>query len=173
MEFFDVIARRGSYREAFVNEPVPEENIRKIVTAGIQAPSGFNCQTSSFVVVTDSKLKEEISALMPTPATQTAPVILVVLSEYVEAHPGMAFEVEDYAASTENIMLSITAMGYAGVWMDGMTKKDGNREKIKEILRIPEGKTVRTIIPFGIPQQQVTQKEKKPYEERVQYNRFA
>ena len=167
MEFFDVVAARGSYREAFTKDQVPEEDVRKIVTAGIQAPSGYNCQTSSFVVVTDPKLKRDISALMPTPATQTAPVILVVLSEHVEAHPGMAFEIEDYAASTENIMLAITALGYAGVWMDGMTKMDGNQEKIKAILNVPKEKTVRTIIPFGVPQQKVVQKEKKSFDERV------
>ena len=63
---------------------------------------------------------------MPNPATQTAPVILVVLSEYVETHPGMVFEIEGYVAVMESIMLAIVTVGYAGVWMDGMTKMDGN-----------------------------------------------
>ena len=99
MEFFDVVSRRYSHRTAFLDQPVPDADVRRIVEAGIQAPSGQNCQTTSFVVVTDPELRKGISELLSTPATQTAPVILVVLSEHVVAPCGMSFEVEDYAAA--------------------------------------------------------------------------
>jgi len=48
---------------------------------------------------------------------------IVVTSKCIHAGDyNLEFEIEDYAASTENIMLAITAMGYSGVWMDGMMK---------------------------------------------------
>ena len=44
---------------------------------------------------------------------------IVVTSKCIHAGDyNLEFEIEDYAASTENIMLVITAMGYAGVWME-------------------------------------------------------
>lgn len=73
----------------------------------------------------------------------------------------------DYGAATENIMLAITASGYAGVWMDGMVRLDGAGEKLTSLLSIPDGKTIRTIIPFGKPAEEVIQREKKSMEERA------
>ncbi|MCB6992502.1 nitroreductase family protein [bacterium 210820-DFI.6.37] len=170
MDFFEVVKKRGSYRNQFEEKAIPDEDIRKMLDAGIKAPSGYNLQTTSFVVVTDPKLRGQIAELMPSDATKTAPVILVVVSEHVEAD-GLCFEIEDYASATETLLLAITAMGYASVWMDGDTKSDGNFEKIKEILGLPENKTVRTILPVGIPVKEVTQNTRKAFEERVSYNK--
>ena len=53
MEVFEAFARRYSYRGPFTDAPVPREDLRKIVQAGIQAPSGKNEQVVSFVIVDD------------------------------------------------------------------------------------------------------------------------
>lgn len=172
MELFEAISKRYSHRTAFTDAPVPDEDVRKILTAGIQAPSGMNCQTTSFVVVTDPDLRAQISGVLSSPATKTAPVILVVLTEHFVTPSGQPFEIEDYAAAVENILLASTALGYATVWMDGMTKADKVNTEIRKILNVPEGKTVRTILPLGVPAEVGAQKDRKPFEERVSYNRF-
>lgn len=170
MDFFDVTAQRGSYRGEFLDAPIPEADLRKILQAAIQAPSGYNFQTTTFAVVTDKALLQALAALMPMPATQTAPAIIVALSEHVvQKANGLSFETEDYAAATENLLLAATALGYGAVWMDGMTKLHGNAEKIKALLNIPAGKTVRTIVPLGKPKEPVAQREKKPLSERVTF----
>lgn len=172
MDFFEAVSKRYSHRTAFLDQPVPDADVRKIVAAGIQAPSGMNCQTTSFVVVTDPELRAQISGVLSTPATQTAPVLLVVLSEHVITPCGLPFETEDYAAATENMLLAAAALGYASVWMDGMTKAEKANEEIRKILNVPAGKTVRTILPLGVPAEPGVQKEKKPFEERCTYNKF-
>lgn len=166
MELFEAIGKRGSYRGEYTQAEIPKEDLEKIVCAGIRAPSGLNMQSTSFVVVTNAELREKISELMPSPATQTAPAILVVISEVIESQWG-AFEVEDYGAAVENILLAMTGLGYAGVWMDGTTRSEGIDAKIKEMLELPEKFSVRTIIPIGVPKDEVKQREKKPMEERV------
>ena len=89
---------------------------------------------------------------------------IVVTSKCIHAGDyNLEFEIEDYAASTENIMLAITAMGYAGVWMDGMMKFEGNIDKVRKLLNINCEETPRTIIPFGKPKSMVIQKEKKHF----------
>lgn len=167
MDFFDAVKRRGSYRGKFLEEDVSDEDLTKILDAGVRAPSGYNLQTTTFIAVRDAKIKKEIADLLSTPATRTAPVILVVLSQKDDSHEGLDFEMVDYGAATENIMLAITALGYAGVWMDGMVRMNGTGEKLSSILSLPEEKTVRTIVPFGKPAGEVTQKGKKPLEERA------
>ena len=42
MEFFETVEKRASYRYAFAEKEIPEEDIRQIVTAGLHAPSGYN-----------------------------------------------------------------------------------------------------------------------------------
>ena len=172
MELFEAIAKRHSYRGPYTDQPVTQEDLNRILTAGIQAPSGYNTQTTSYVVVTDPALRQQIAQLHPVPVMQTAPVMLIALSESVDTHFGLRFEIEDYAASVENVLLAITALGYAGVWIDGMMKRDGIGAAIGRILNVPAGKTVRCVIPIGVPEQSVVQKEKKPLAERVHYNAF-
>lgn len=164
MEFFDVIARRGSYRGEFEQSSIPQEELYRILDAGIRAPSGYNLQTATFYAVTDELLRRSLAEIFPTKAVQTAPVILVVTSQCI--HSGdhnLQFETEDYAAATENIMLAITASGYAGVWMDGMMKFDGHTDAVRQLLHIPDSETPRTIIPFGKPAGPVSQRPKKAF----------
>ncbi len=176
MEFFEVVEKRASYRSAFAEQEIPNEDIRKIVTAGLCAPSGYNFQTTSFVIVRDAEIRRQLAELLPTPAVRTAPVILVAVSEKkineAKGAAHFAFDTQDYAAAVENIMLAIVAMGYAGVWMDGMTRMDKKDAEIASLLHLPKGKTVRSIIPFGVPTKDVPQKEKKPFEERVVWDRY-
>jgi len=42
MELFEAIKERYSYRGPFKSQPVPEKDLRKIVQAGLDAPSGKN-----------------------------------------------------------------------------------------------------------------------------------
>ena len=41
MDLFDAIARRHSYRGPMLDQPVSRDDLRRIVQAGIQAPSGI------------------------------------------------------------------------------------------------------------------------------------
>ena len=173
MYFFDVVQRRYSHRTEFSDAPVQTEDLRRILEAGLAAPSGKNAQTTTFVVVTNQELKEEIASLLPTPAVKTAPVILVILSEKLPVFHNISFETEDYAAAVENILLAVTALGYATVWMDGLTRWEQKGDAIASLLQVPSGKTVRTILPIGVPLQWGEPKEKKPFSERVYFNRCS
>jgi nitroreductase len=171
MDFFDVIKRRYSYRGAFQDERIPERDVMRILDAGVRAPSGYNLQSASFVVVDEHSLIERIYKITGGETVKTASIIILVLSEEMESH-GLTFEVEDYAAATENIMLAITALGYASVWMGGTLKTETIATAVAALLNIPEGKKLRAILPVGIPCESGEQREKKPYLARVHYNRF-
>ena len=151
MDFFEAIYKRASYREEFDGVDIPKEDLEAIVKAGIKAPSGYNHQTTSFIIVTNPELKSQLAELVPTKAMKTAGAIIIPVSSYWRANNGLSFEIEDYAASVENIMLAIVAKGYAGVWVDGQMKLDHTGDKIAELIHLEKGFTVRAVIPVGRP----------------------
>ena len=61
MDVFEAIERRHSYRGKFTSAPVSQEDLTKIVTAGILAPSGYNGQSTSFVIVDEKTLLSSLA----------------------------------------------------------------------------------------------------------------
>jgi nitroreductase len=152
---------------------VPREDLKKIVQAGIQAPSGCNAQTTSFVIVDDPAIIAGIAGIMGRLTVRDARAIVVCVADRPELAHGTSFIVEDCAAAVENMLLTITALGYATVWIDGALRVEGKAQKIGELLGVPGGKEVRVILPIGEPREKWAQKEKQPFAERAWFNQHG
>ena len=63
MEFNTVVEGRRSIRN-FIDEAIPEEDIRKIVSTGTFAPNAGNRQDWRCLVLTDKSIKDEIKKLV-------------------------------------------------------------------------------------------------------------
>ena len=171
MDFFKAIESRHSYRGAYVDTDIPESDLIKILDAGIRAPSGCNAQTTSFVLVTNPELRAKISEVLVSKAVRTAPALIIVATEKVKFDFGLDFELEDYGAAVENILLAATALGYASCWFDGMTRLNGVCDAIAKILDVPPEKQVRCVLPVGVPLEQGTQAGRKPFVDRVDWRK--
>jgi FMN reductase [NAD(P)H] len=82
MEFRDILARRRMHR-AFDPEPLPPEQIDRIVSVIRRAPSGGFSQGGSIVVVTDEAKRRAIAAAFEEdeyghPFVSAAPVHLII-----------------------------------------------------------------------------------------------
>jgi nitroreductase len=62
VDLFEIIRTTPSMRR-LKPDPVPNDLIRKILEAGVCAPSGGNMQRWRFLVIRDPKIKETIGAL--------------------------------------------------------------------------------------------------------------
>lgn len=173
MEVFEAIAKRHSYRGDFTDAPVPREDLLKTVLAGIHAPSGKNEQTTSFVIVDDPDLLRQITQIVDKPVCKTAKAMIVCVIDPRPVLGNLSFAVEDCAAAVENMLLAITALGYATVWLDGVLRKDDLAARIGRLLGVPEGRSVRILLPLGVPVEPGTQKEKLPFEKRAWFNRYG
>lgn len=176
MDVFEAIQKRHSYRGPFQQTPIPKEDLRQIVQAGIQAPSGKNMQTTTFVIVDDSALARKIGCLHTsnTAVQQAQAMIACVIDRQPSAiYEGHSFQIEDCAAAVENMLIAIAALGYATVWIDGWLRVEGRAEKIGQMLDVPERKVIRVLLPIGAPTEQWQQKEKKPFEARAWFNRYG
>jgi len=85
-------------------------------------------------------------------------------------YEGCSFQVEDCAAAVENMLLAISALGYASVWIDGGLRVEGRAEKIGGLLRVPESKVVRVILPVGRPLSEGPRRDKMPFSERAWFD---
>ena len=173
MDLFDAIGKRHSYRGGFLDRSVPREHLKKIVQAGIQAPSGCNAQTTSFVIVDDPAVLAAIAGIVDRPVVREAQAMIVCVIDHKPAYQDKSFAAEDCAAATENMLLAITALGYATVWIDGALRSEDRARKIADILGVPANLKVRILLPIGVPEETLPQKEKKGFPERAWFNRYG
>lgn len=76
-----IIAERRSTPK-FDSTPIPSEDLRKILIAGLESPSGYNLQPWRFVVVRDPELRRKLRAAShDQPKIEQAPVVIVALGD--------------------------------------------------------------------------------------------
>ena len=175
MDLFEVVKKRHSYRGGFTDAAVSREDLQKIVQAGLDAPSGCNAQTTRFVIIDDPKLLEQIRQMHPgNKAMQQAHAYIacIVDTQPPGVYENLSFQVEDCAAAVENMLLAITALGYASVWVDGWLRREGRAERIGALLGVPDNKIVRVILPVGVPEKEVIGPEKMGFAERAWFNSY-
>jgi nitroreductase len=177
MELFEAISERYSYRGTFKNDPVPTKDLEKIVQAGLDAPSAGNRQTTQFVIIDNVDIIAKVkTAFADQPFVATAPAFIAAI---VDADPkpyregGYIFVLEDCSAAIENILLAITGLGYASVWLDGVLRGEGRAQKIGEAIDLPENKKVQILLPVGVPDEKLPHREKFAFKERVWFNRYG
>ena len=173
MELFETISKRHSYRGEFASQPVSRDDLTAIVQSAIQAPSGCNAQTTTFVIVDEPALVKSISEIVEKPALAAAGAIIVTVMEKRAVYNVMSFGVEDYACAVQNMLLAITALGYATCWIDGALRTESRAQRIAALLSIPEPLQVRVILPVGRPAKQSEQPHKKPFNQRASFNTYA
>jgi len=104
MDALEAIRRRRSVRE-YTGEPIPREDLEKIVDAGRLAATGNNQQPWDFVVVTDREMVEGLKVAAQW--MEKAGAIIAVVMD-----PSSRWWLEDGAAAVENMLIASTALGY-------------------------------------------------------------
>lgn len=170
----DIIHNRTSYRGKYKNIPVPREQLTEIMNAGLAAPSGCNKQTTSLIAVDDPVLLKELNSMIDPPVCETAPAIICVLTQKIFAYRDKCFNVQDYSAAIQNMLLAIKSMGYESCWYEGhITDDDHIGCKLAERLGVPDDYEMVCILPVGVADEPIKRAVKKPFEERAWFNGFG
>ena len=171
--FTDLILSRRSYRGKFSPDRVPREDLTKILEAGLAAPSGCNRQTTSLIAVDDPDVLEQLHVVIDPPVGETAPAMICVLSQRINAYRDRCFATQDYSAAIDNMLLEITALGYQSCWYEGhITDEDRICDRIARILNVPEGYDLVCILPVGKALSEPGMPKKKEFGERAWFNGF-
>ena len=174
MNTLDAIAGRFSYRGRYLPTPVPRNHLTAIMQAGMDAPSGCNKQTTSFIAVDDPEVLSRLHAVIDPPLGDTAPAMICVLTREIVAYRDRKFNVQDYSAAIQNMLLAIHDLGYASCWVEGhVTDTDRIGDKMAAILGVPEDYHLICYLPVGIPESIPRRVRKKPFGERGWFNGFG
>ncbi len=178
MDAFEAIANRYSHKVAFDPKiAVSDPDLRKIVEAGMRAPSAGNGQTPEFIIINDSALLRRIGELSQNVPLATAPAMIAILS-----HDDMRTTTDrihgecliaDFAVAAQNMLLAATALGYCCGWVDGPFLKPEISQPVCELLGIPQDRLLVMIVPVGYPGVEGPRRPKKPFEQRASWNRYA
>jgi len=173
MTTMEAIRARRSYRGKYLSTPVPREHLKQILETGIAAPSGCNKQTTSFIAVDDPEVLAKLHGVIDPPLGETAPAMICVLTRPIVAYRDRIFNVQDYSAAIENMLLMIADLGYASCWVEGhVTDVDRIGYQMQKILGVPEEYGLICYLPVGIPAGDFPPLRKRPFEMRCWLNGF-
>jgi len=173
MNAIEVIKARTSYRGGFENTPVPREDLIKIMEAGLCAPSGCNTQTTSLIAVDDAEVLKKVRDAAGPEFIISGSAIICVLTQAIPAYKNTCFNVHDYCAAIENMLLAIVALGYQSCWMEGViTDEHQIGKKMAKALGVPDDYELVCYLPIGIATEALNHVERKPFKERAWFNGF-
>jgi len=174
MDAMEAIKERYSYRGMYTDTPVPKAALKQIMEAGLAAPSGCNTQTTSLVGLDDKELIKRVSGHLNKPNFASAPAAVCVLTQRIPGYADVYFNVQDYAAAIENMLLAVTALDYASCWVEGYITCDGQIGKqMADELGAPDNYELVAYLPVGVPAEKSSRAKKKPFDKRACFNGFT
>lgn len=173
MEVSRAIKERRSVRK-YKSDPVPEEDLTKILNAGRWAPSSGNTQPLELVVIKDQETKNQlVKAALGQSFIAKAPVAIVVCANIPRterrygARGSELYVIQDTAAAAQNIHLMAYALGYATCWVGAF-----NDEEVAKVIEAPEKMRPLAIIPLGKPAERPEAPPRRNLEDLIHENTF-
>ena len=135
--------------QAYTDDPVAEQDILRIVTAGINAPSGMNSQPWHFSVVTDPEVIKDMASGGDLSSNTRASMVEAPVSIVVSCKDNAKF---DAALATMAMYVEAQLLGYGSkLFVYPMVTLNGERQaEFKEILGIPENMSAVAILIVGV-----------------------
>jgi nitroreductase len=146
------IFERTSIRR-FTGQPVPEDAIRRLLEAAMQAPSAGNQQPWEFIVVRDPDRLRALAGVSPYAAPLIgAPLSIVVVCKGAELRYPECWQ-QDLSACTQNILLEAVHLGLGAVWLAIADFAD-RMDAAKKLLKLPDRARAFAAIAIGYPAQE-------------------
>jgi nitroreductase len=149
MELFEGLLTRRSIRK-YTGGIIDEEKIRKIIQAGMYAPSARNRRPWHFIVIDDRKIMNGIMKVHPYSSmlSEASHAIVICGDEKLENGPG--YYKLDCSAATQNILLAAHSMDLGAVWL-GVEPRIERIRAISSLLDLPPHIHPLSIVSVGIP----------------------
>lgn len=164
MDTLKCIHTRREIRD-YLDKPIPQDALQKILEAGRLAPSSKNSQPWHFIVIREKETLRKISELTPTGAhIAKAPLAIAVLMDCAKL-PDV-----DGARAIQNMVLAAWDLGVGACWVTNFYD-DG----VKDLLSAPQRMKLVSVIPFGYPTELKTTRKKirKTLNEVVHFEKFT
>ena len=137
----ELIKERRSIR-AFIDKPIPEEEIEMILEAGRWAPSASNRQPWNFILIKNKDILKELARVTGYGyfIAEASFAVAIVGKPRVSGN----WYVIDTSLVSMNMMLMAWSLGIGTCWIGSM-----NKDKAKQILGLGNNDYLLTVLPFG------------------------
>jgi len=167
MDILDLIKRRRSVR-SYKSDPIPQKSLEKILEAARFAPSAYNSQSLKFILVSDSKKKQELAkAANNQMFISKAPLIIVGVAlnpEHLMPCGVYSYPV-DLAIAMDHITLAACEQGLGTCWIGAFSQ-----EEAKNVLNIPDNHKIVAMMPIGFPADSPNPKKRKELKEIITFS---
>ncbi|HXW84768.1 MAG TPA: nitroreductase family protein [Candidatus Binataceae bacterium] len=166
MDALEALTTRRVQR-TFDSRAVETEKLRRIIDAGRHAMSARNLQPWQFIVVQDREHLKQVGALCSTGRfVADSPAAVVMLKDTSNAR----WADIDCGHAVQNMANAAWALGLGTCWVGNF-----DAAKIGELLGVPQGWAIFTILPFGYPDPKNPSQARplKPRKEQVFFERYG
>jgi nitroreductase len=159
-----IISKRDT--RAFLETPVPDEMLHRILQAGRMAGSSKNVQPCRFIVIDDAAVKAEVAKCGDFAAWIPTAPLLIAVAVSAQSTRGEY----DAGRSSQNMMLA--------AWADGVSSCPVSMHHVdcaRAALGLPDDFHVSIVLGFGYPakaQKHVPEAARLPFDQYVRRNRF-
>lgn len=168
------IKERRSVR-SYKPDPIPEEDLEKILDAGRWAPSAGNRQPLEMIIVKKDDIRKKLTeAAGGQSFIAEAPVDIVIcaniprtVKRYGDRGRNL-YVIQDTAAATQNIHLMAKALGYSTCWIGAF-----DEERVAKVMETPDEVRPLAIIPIGKSDQQPKAPSRRNLEEMTHENTYS
>jgi len=170
MEFLKLVEKRHSVR-SFLDKPVEDEKIMKVLEAARLAPSACNNQPVVLIVIQDELTKKRLISVYNRPWFLTAPVIIAACCDHSNSWhraDGKDFGDIDVAIAVDHITLSAADLDLGTCWIGAFKQPEA-----KSILKLPDNIEPVAFTPLGYPSTDAIIKNRKNIEDFIHWNYFG
>jgi len=159
-DLIEIMCSRRSVRQ-YTDEKISDEQIKKILSAALLAPSGHSKYPCEFIVVKNSETLEKMShcrvGVAKMLAGAAAAIIVIADKEKSDT------VVEDSAVAMMNMELMAASLGIGNCWIQVRARDAENNSPsedfLREILKFPENFMCQSILSLGVPAKQPRARE--------------
>lgn len=149
MELTKSIETRRSIR-SFIDKPVPENLINKIIRAAMLAPSAGNQQPWHFIVVRNRQKLDAVTEFHPYALMIKKVHVAIVVCGDPDGKKWPDFWVQDCSAAIQNMLLAARDLDLGTVWT-GIFPIEDRMKGARELFGIPGNVYPLAIVPVGWP----------------------
>ena len=169
MTIHEAIAARYSVRK-YLDQPVEEDKLRRVLEAARLAPSARNLQEWRFIVVRDAETRQRlVEAACGQEFVGEAPVVIAAcaVTDGTAMTCGQTRYTVDVSIALEHIALAAVAEGLGTCWVCAF-----HAPEAKQILGVPDEVPIVALMTLGYPADEPRPKDRLPCETIVMAERW-